>query len=114
MLPYFLGKVKLAVDRDPKFYETHFEFTYTEANKFGCARRTFYNVLLQLVKKGFIDPVYKGGLRGGGLTSSKFKLSKRWKYYGTGSFVDVDFRNFGQKQVDTKMSRQHSLISSRR
>ena len=82
MLPYFLGKVQLpGNDKNPAYYKTTFEFTYSEAFGLGCAKRTFGKVIEKLMEFGFIDPVKKGGLRGAGLTSSIFRLSARCVNY---------------------------------
>ena len=93
-LPYFLGKVQVSYN-DPQKYLTDFSFSYTEARKYGFANSTHHRIISELIQKGFIDPVDKGGLRGGGLTSSLFRLSKRWVNYGTNKFIDreewVDF-----------------------
>jgi len=100
MLPYFLGKVKLPDNfRDPAYYRTTFTFTYTEGQTYGCSRKTFYEVLRALMRYGFIDPVKKGGLRGYSRTSSVFKLSDRWKHYGTAAFVEVAWEAFGEHQL---------------
>ncbi len=93
ILPYFLGKAKIDF-RDPVRYETHFAFTYSEANRMGLAKSTFSKALQDLMKFGFIDPVSKGGLRGTGLTSSMFKLSKRWEDYGTAAFKEIKWECF--------------------
>lgn len=98
MLPYFLKKVKIS-DWEPVYYNTQFTFCYTEADKYGCAKRTFFRVIEALVKNGFVDPVKRGGLRGTGLTSSIFKLSDRWKRYGTHEFQEVSWSQFGQIQI---------------
>jgi hypothetical protein len=69
MLPYFLGKVH---DKDffhpdsPGRYDFTFPFTYSEAKRLGFGRSTFYKVLRDLTRFGFIDVVKKGGLRSGG------------------------------------------------
>lgn len=99
-LPYFLGKAKIDF-RDPGRYETTFPFTYSEAHRYGLAKSTFSKILRDLMKLGFIDPVSKGGLRGTGLTSSIFKLSKRWEDYGTAAFKEINWECFykDQRQV---------------
>ena len=87
-LPYFLGKVKVPYS-DPQKYVIEFSFSYTEARKYRFAIGTHHRVISELMEKGFIDPVSKGGLRGGGLSSSLFRLSKRWAAYGTPNFKKV-------------------------
>lgn len=95
-LPFFIGKVKEFGFNDPARFEASFEFTYTEASKrLGFGRSTFYGIIKDLMKKGFIDPVKKGGLRSFGNTSSRFKLSKRWENYGTAFFREVTWETFG-------------------
>ena len=88
-LPYFLGKVKVSYD-NPQRHLTAFSFTYTEAKRYGFANGTHHRVIVELMDKGFIDPVDKGGLRGGGLSSSLFKLSERWKKYSTTDFEKAE------------------------
>src|SRR3989304_8532622 len=73
-LPYFLGKVKTAYN-DPQRYLIEFHFSYTEAGKYGFAVSTHHRIISELIEKGFVDPVDKGGLRSGGLSYSLFKLS---------------------------------------
>ena len=84
-LPYFLGKVKVPYS-DPQKHLIEFSFSYAEALKYRFAIGTHHRVISELMEKGFIDPVSKGGLRGGGLSSSLFRLSERWKTYGTPNF----------------------------
>lgn len=61
---------------------TLFGFTYTEAVKYGFARRTFSRAVQDLQQRGFIDIAEVGGLRGAGHSCSQYKLSKRWVTYG--------------------------------
>ncbi len=84
-LPYFLGKV-LTTYTDPARYQIEFDFSYKEGRRRGFANTTHYRNICDLIEKGFIDPVSRGGLRGGGLSSSTFRLSKRWETYGTCQF----------------------------
>jgi hypothetical protein len=93
MLPYFYAKVKKPLE-DPAKWSTSFPFPYGEANRYGCARRTFFKVLCDLMARGFIDPVSKGGLRGECKTTSTFRLSNRWKDFGLCSFVEVRWQGF--------------------
>lgn len=101
-LPYFLGKVKVPY-RDPQRHSTVFAFSYTEAKRYGFACGTHHRVIRELMGKGFIDPVDKGGLRGGGLSNSLFKLSTRWQKYGTKDFDEIeDWRQFFPKFKNQK------------
>jgi len=85
-LPYFkriYGKLFRKAGDD---YDGIFDFTYTEAEKYGFARSTFSRALTDLNAKGFIDIIKQGGKRGCGLSNSKYKLSERWRKYGTHEF----------------------------
>ena len=66
-------------DRDG--YTGIFSLTYTEMEKHGFARKTFYNAIKDLTEKGFVEVISTGGLRGAGHTNSKYRLSKRWQLY---------------------------------
>ncbi|MBA4419406.1 MAG: hypothetical protein C0392_16100 [Syntrophus sp. (in: bacteria)] len=103
MLPYFLGKVKLRIT-DPGYYHAEFTFTYTEAERLGCSRRSFYRVIISLMGHGFIDPISKGGRRGGADTESVFRLSKRWEKFGFANFEDVQWRTFGKSQIQRQVA----------
>lgn len=104
LLPFFIGKVKYIPFQDPDRYRTPFDFRYSEAEKtHGFGRSTFYKVITDLMKFGFIDPVKKGGLRSFGNTSSKFKLSQRWELYGTNAFTEVNWKCFLNHSQVTKM-----------
>jgi hypothetical protein len=100
LLPYFFGKVKLGFDH-PSRCHTDFSFTYSEAKKLGCGKSTFYKVLKDLMRYGFIDPVSKGGLKGGGLSSSIFRLSTRWSDFGLADYKEIKWECFDsiKKQV---------------
>jgi hypothetical protein len=93
MLPYFCAKVKVPLE-DPARYKTSFVFPYGEAGRYGCARRTFFKVVCDLMLRGFIDPVSKGGLRGSCKTISTFRLSQRWKDYGMSNFQESRWQGF--------------------
>ncbi len=88
-LPYFMGKPKLHY-MNPERCTVEFDFSYKEAGRLGFSNGTHYRVISELIDKGFIDPVSKGGLRGAGLTSSHFKLSERWMDYGTKDFKETE------------------------
>jgi hypothetical protein len=108
MLPYFLGKVKLLF-RDTQYYWTEFSFPYSEGKRFGCAKKTFFEVVKALMKFGFIDPVKKGGLKGFKHTASIYKLSRRWEVYGTASFEQINWECFGTHQIQKQVQNLHCV-----
>lgn len=97
-LPYWLGKVKTPYN-DRAYYETKFSFPYAEAKKYGFAPGTWNNVINDLVRHGFVDPVGKGGLRGDGKSCNYFRLSKRWLEYGKQSFQCVSWKEFAPRKA---------------
>jgi hypothetical protein len=81
LLPHF-KRICVKATRGKPNETTLFGFTYTEAVKYGFARRTFSRAVQDLQKHGFIDIVEIGGLRGAGHSCSQYKLSKRWATFG--------------------------------
>lgn len=73
------GKLKKKCGAD---YNGIFDFTYSEAERYGFARKTFSRAITELNDKGFINIVAQGGKRGCGMSNSKYKLSDRWRDYG--------------------------------
>ena len=94
-LPYFLGKPKRPFN-DPEMYAKKITFSYNEAKRYGFSSSTFYKIIVELVGKGFIDPVEKGGLRSDEKTYNKFKLSRRWEKYDTPEFIPMKWAQFIQ------------------
>lgn len=92
-LPFFLGKYK-GQYRDPGRYQFQFYFPYSEAKRYGFPTATFSKVIQELIRKGFIDPVDKGGLRSDGRSYNFFRLSRRWEKYGSCDFVQMDWKCF--------------------
>lgn len=92
-LPYFLGKPHKNIN-DPQRYEAEWKLTYGEAKRLGFSSSTFSSIIKDIVAKGFVDPVDKGGLRGDSKSSNKYRLSKRWEKYGTAEFVPMDWESF--------------------
>ena len=93
MLPYFIGKPNINI-RSDLYLRTEFSISYREALSYGCSTRTFSRVIDDLMRKGFIDPVDKGGLRGWGLSSNVFRMSDRWKQYDKQGFVEIRWGSF--------------------
>ncbi|MGD0231537.1 MAG: hypothetical protein ABSC19_14470 [Syntrophorhabdales bacterium] len=96
VLPFFLGKVKEAYHPDdPARYDVTFPFSYGEGKKYGFGRSTFFKMLRDLTRYGFVDTKTKGGLRSkGGYASTLFRLSRRWEAFGTAGFSDGDWRRY--------------------
>ena len=92
-LPYFLGKVKASYN-NPQRYLMEFSFSYSEGKRLGFASATFSHIIKELIKKGFIDPVDKGGLRSDGKSYNIFRLSKRWQQYGNADFKVIEWECF--------------------
>ncbi len=92
-LPYFLGKFKGGY-RDPQRYLAEFPFSYSEGCAYGFSPATFSVIIQELVSKGFIDPVDRGGLRSDGKSYNLFKLSERWEKFGTCEFKPVNWKCF--------------------
>jgi len=81
LLLYF-KRICIKATKGKPDYITIFGFTYTEAVKYGFARRTFSRAVQELQKHGFIDIAEVGGLRGAGHSCSRYKLSGRWVTFG--------------------------------
>jgi hypothetical protein len=119
VLPFFIVKVKAYGHNNPARYAESFSFSYSEAKRYGFGRSTFFKMLRDLVRYGFIDVVSHGGLRSqGGYANSMFRLSKRWEHYGTSYFADGDWqRHFPDKSqvpfVDC-ISPENALMQGRR
>lgn len=109
-LSYFLGKTKTFFT-DPQFYLIEFSFSYSEGKRLGFATGTFSKVIQELVKKGFIDPVDKGGLRSDRKSYNLFRLSRRWGKYNTSDFESNDWKCFLPKprKKSTSKSEMHSF-----
>ncbi len=97
MLPFFLGKVKVHPNNPGRYTEV-FHFPYSEARKRGYAHSTFTTVIQDVIDKGFVDPVGKGGLRSYGLGCNTFKLSQRWMKYGTPNFESKKWEKLSPDQ----------------
>ena len=71
--------------------------TFSQAKKYGVCSSpsTFNSVKKELVEKGLLDPFKPGGLG----KHSIFKISYRWKLYGTDRFEKIHFEpGCGSKQ----------------
>ena len=71
--------------------------TFSQAKKYRVCQSatTFNGIKKELVEKGFLDSFSPGGLG----QHSIFKISHRWKHYGTSRFEQVPFEpGCGSKQ----------------
>jgi hypothetical protein len=75
-------KIKNPIDR----FKYQFTFTYPEARKYGLWDSFFARGINQLHDLGFLDIVIKGGRRGESKFCTYYRLSQRWKKYGTPEF----------------------------
>lgn len=107
-LPYFLGKIKSGFN-DPQRHLMDFSFSYTEAQQLSFAVATYYRVIEGLMAYGFIDPVDKGGLRSQYKSYNLFRLSNRWKYFGTPNYERVEWGQF-----QPPMKRKGDIIFEKR
>lgn len=86
-LPYFKWIDGVLIKKNGAAYNGIFDFTYSEAEKYGFARQTFNRIITELNAKGFINIVKQGGKRGCGMSNSKYRLSQRWRDYGKSVFM---------------------------
>ena len=78
-------------------HQTTVVLTFPQAKNYGVCQSpdTFNTIKKKLVEKGFLDPYEPGGLG----KHSIFKMSNRWKFYGTNRFEKVAFKpGCGSKQ----------------
>lgn len=87
-VPYFKRIHGILKRKSGDNFNGIFDFTYSEAEKYGFARATFSRVITELNAKGFIDIVKQGGKRGCGMSNSKYHLSERWRDFGKRVFMN--------------------------
>ena len=68
-------------------------FTFSEALKHGWGKKRFSLIRRELLEKGFIDIEEPGGAYGKDPT--KFRLSERWRDFGTDHFVKSEWPEDG-------------------
>lgn len=73
------------------------------------AINTFYKARDQLIERGIIDVIKRGGLEKQPMI---FGLSNRWKKYGTKDFVRVDIKNILPKIYDMKFKKGHKFMGN--
>jgi len=83
--------------KDETRYSTEFHFSYAEGIRLGFANSTFHKIIQELVRKGFVDPVAKGGMKSDCKSYNAFKLSRRWEEYGKEGFKSIEWDCFQPK-----------------
>lgn len=66
-------------------FDLVFDFTYSQAKKFGFSEKAFQRGIKDLWSKGFIGVVRIGGItksEHGGRVNSQYKLTRLWQTYG--------------------------------
>ena len=88
-------------------------FTYTEAEYFDIPGSTFLRSIRVLVERGFLDVEHRGGTFGHGEIKdySRFKLSNRWKAWGTDDFKKREFKRLKYKSMDVQARKRQKEIS---
>lgn len=82
------------------YHKKGLTFTYPEAQSHGISASTFNRAVGELVAKGFIDVEHQGGFYG--RDCSRYKLSDRWKQYGTQDFIEVKKGRVLQSGLDVQ------------
>jgi hypothetical protein len=94
------SKVKVGGRKQTVYENGGLSFPYSEANHFGISTAQFHRILKTLVEKGFIDVEHRGG--GLGRDYSRYKLSERWRKWGTPEFEDETLERVLQSGLDVQ------------
>ena len=82
---------------------------YNEAKNI-MAIHTFIEDRKQLIERGFIDVIKRGGLERQRMI---YGLSNRWKQFGTKDFVKVDIEDILPEIYTTKFEKGHKFMGNR-
>jgi hypothetical protein len=82
-------------------------FTYDEAIQFGISRSRFHYIIRELVEKGFIEIEHQGGCYG--RDYSRYKLSDRWRTWGTPEFQTITKNRVLQAGLDVQSRKMAKL-----
>ena len=98
------GEMKTGGRKVRVYENSGLTFTYAEANHFGFSNATFYRAIRALVERGLLDVEHRGGTFGQGEIKdyTRFKLSDRWKAWGTPEFVAKEFKRLRYKGMDVQ------------
>ena len=70
-------------------FRYQFPLTYAEAKRNNIPAASFHRAIKKLHQVGFIDITVRGGLRGVSKYPTHYRLSQRWKKYGTPTFIEL-------------------------
>ena len=101
---YFEFKYRFYGD-NPK----HIIFTYKEAKEI-MSESTFVKSRNQLIERGLIDVVRRGGLE---KQSTLYGLSDRWRKFGTKDFIKVDLKKIFPRIFKKRFKRGHEFKGNR-
>jgi len=102
----------LYIEFKHKFYgdnRKHIILTQNEIKKV-MSINTFYKSRDQLIEKGFIDVIKRGGLE---KQPAIYGLSDRWKKYGTKEFIKIELKDILPKIYKNKFKRGHKLFEKK-
>jgi len=99
-MPWEERKVPGSSRKERIYLKDNLAFTYDEAIHFGISRSRFHTIIKELVAKGFIDIDYQGGCYG--RDYSRYRLSDRWRRWGTPEFKKVTKKRVLQAGLDVQ------------
>jgi DNA-binding GntR family transcriptional regulator len=107
------NETKIGGRRQRVYENSGLTFTYTEAEYFDISASTFLRSIRVLVERGFIDAEHRGGTFGHGEIKdySRYKLSNRWKAWGTDDFEKREFKRLKYKSMDVQARIKQKEIS---
>ncbi len=87
------GKEKVHGKKRTVYYNDEFIFPYSEAAFLKIGTTQYWKNIITLVERGFLDVIHQGGWYQKNEKEkdySVYKLSERWKKYGTPSFQRIE------------------------
>jgi len=120
LLIYFYQKIqreRIKNRKRKKIYKEinllNINFPYTEAQEKGISKPSFARGVKKLIEVGFIDIVEQGGYYGN--IPSRYKISDRWRKYGTPEFKKADLSDrkpkYGFEKGHPHYPPKHSQVS---
>lgn len=100
---YFEYKYRFYGDNDHNII-----FTYQEAEKI-MSIKTFVKSRNQLIERGFIDVIRRGGLEKQPII---YGLSNRWKKYGSEEFIKVKIKDILPRMYKIRFKKGHEFMGN--